>query len=64
MTGPYQQASRSATPAQRSEIAIGDPRPWYAKPTNIAMGAGALLFLGIGAYLIFKDDNEGEEDED
>ena len=65
MGGPYQRASRSATPAQKSEIAIGDPRPWYKKPTNIAMGAGALLFLGIGAYLIFKDDNEeGEEDEE
>ena len=64
MGGPYQQASRSATPAQRSEIAIGDPRPWYTKPTNIAMGAGALLFLGIGAYLILKDNDEGEDDED
>lgn len=64
LTGPYQTTSRSATPAQRSEIAIGDPRPWYKKPTNIAMGAGALLFIGIGAYLILKDDDEGEEDED
>jgi len=65
MTGPFQQASKNATFEQRSQIAIGDPRPWYMKPTNIAMGAGALLFLGIGAYLIFKDDDEeGEGDED
>lgn len=64
LTGPYQQASKSATPSQRSEIAIGDPRPWYKKPTNIAMGAGALLFLGIGTYLIFRENEEGEEDEE